>query len=76
MKEIAIQNKEQYFRENYPFYDLPRLSDKKRCVLCGKVIAVADYKVFTDDEGYEMICCPNAPSCEGTVVDWTRQNYD
>jgi hypothetical protein len=31
---------------------------------------VGDFKVFADEEEFEYICCPNAPDCDGTVIDW------
>jgi len=34
------------------------------------VFKVGDFKVFRDKRGDEFICCPNAPECNGTVIDW------
>ncbi len=70
MSEVIITNKQKYFDDNYPFGDAPKLTDKKRCIHCDKTIVVGDYKVFKDKQGVEYICCPNAPSCNGTVIDW------
>jgi hypothetical protein len=55
-----------------PFDDIPSLTDKKRCIHCDSIITVGDFKVFLDDEGDEYICCPNAPKCDGTVIDWFK----
>jgi len=30
---------------------------------------VGDFKVFLED-GEEFIYCPNAPECDGTIIDW------
>lgn len=70
MSEVIITNKQKYFDDNYPFGDAPKLTDKKRCIHCDNIIVVGDYKVFKDKQGVEYICCPNAPDCSGTVIDW------
>lgn len=72
MKELEIKDKKNYLEENYPFDDIPSLTDKKRCIHCDSIITVGDFKVFLDDEGDEYICCPNAPECDGTVIDWFK----
>jgi hypothetical protein len=69
MKEIFIRDKQKYLKENYPFEEVPLLTDFKHCIHCDKDIIVADYKVFVQD-GEEYICCPNTPECNGTVIDW------
>ena len=65
-----IKNKESYLKKNYPFEDVPDLDDIKECISCGKKIRVGDYKVQIEKTGEELIVCPNAPVCEGSVVDW------
>lgn len=70
MEEVIIKNKQKYLDDNYLFEDPPKLTDKKRCIHCDTVFTVADYKVFKDKKGNEFICCPNAPDCDGTVIDW------
>ncbi len=70
MQELNIKNKSQYLKENYPFGDVPKLTDCKRCIHCDAIFEVKDYKVFKDNKGDEFICCPNAPQCSGTVIDW------
>lgn len=72
MTELLITNKQKYFDDNYPFEDAPKLTDKKCCIHCDNIIVVGDYKVFKDKQGEEYICCPNAPDCNGTVIDWFR----
>lgn len=74
MKEIQIEDKEQFLKEHFPFEDVPELYDKKRCIHCDAVFFVGNYKVFIDEEGFEFICCPNAPECDGTVIDWFDVN--
>jgi hypothetical protein len=70
MTEIIIKDKLAYLKENYPFRNTPNLNDTKRCIHCGSVITVKDFKVYKDKAGDELICCPNAPECNGTVIDW------
>jgi hypothetical protein len=74
MEEIIIKDKKKYLEENYPFGGVPALTDKKKCIHCGKVFTVGDYKVFKDRAGEEYIYCPNAPECDGTVIDWFEAN--
>ncbi len=70
MKEVLIKDKQKYLDENYPFSDHLKLTDKFRCIHCDTIITVGDFKVFKDSTGFEFICCPNAPDCDGTVIDW------
>jgi len=70
MEELIIKNKQQYLEDNYPFEDTPKLTDKKRCLHCDNVITVGDFHVFKMKGGMEFIYCPNAPECNGTVIDW------
>ncbi|PHI18030.1 hypothetical protein CEQ90_20080 [Lewinellaceae bacterium SD302] len=72
MKELAIEDKQKFLQENYPFEDPPNLTDKRRCIHCDTVFYVGDFKVFKDNTGNELICCPKAPDCNGTVIDWFR----
>lgn len=70
MIELKINDKQKYFDDHYPFLDVPMLTDKKKCIHCNKVIIVGDYKVFKNQSGFEFISCPNAPECDGTIIDW------
>lgn len=70
MKELVIKDKQKYLNDNYPFDDVPKLTDKKYCIHCEEIITVGDYKVFKDEDGEEYIYCPNAPDCDGTIIDW------
>ena len=74
MKEIIIKDKLKYLQENSPF-EVPKLTDKKHCIHCDKDIIVGDYKVFVED-GEEYICCPNAPECNGTIIDWMDPEWN
>lgn len=70
MIEIKIEDKQKFFDANYPFGNTPKLTDMKQCIHCDNIITVGDFKVFKDDSGMEYICCPHAPDCDGTVIDW------
>lgn len=70
MTEIRITDKQNYLNKNYLFADPPKLTDLKECIHCGNIITVGDYKVLKDDTGEEYICCPHAPDCDGTIIDW------
>jgi hypothetical protein len=74
MKEIIIKDKKKYLQENYPFEKIPMLTDVKHCIHCDKDIIVGNYKVFLSN-GMEYICCPNAPECNGTVIDWMDSEW-
>ena len=70
MTELKVKDKQKYLNENYPFTDPIKLTDTKECIHCGNIITVGDFKVFKTQSGYEFIFCPNAPECNGTVIDW------
>lgn len=62
MKEIKIKDKQNYLNENYPFSEVPNLTEKKRCIHCDEIIIVGDFKVFADDEEFEYICLSQCSS--------------
>ena len=64
-----IKDKRRYLVEHYPFVGVPELTDTKHCIHCDKDIIVGDYKVEIEN-GIEYIVCPNAPECDGTLIDW------
>jgi len=70
MKEITVADKQAYLDAEYPFEPKLKLTDKMKCIHCGKIITVGDYKVYKDDYGDEYICCPNTPDCNGSIIDW------
>jgi len=70
MEELTINNKQKYLEDNYTFEGVPDLMEKKRCIHCDAIFTVGDYKVIKDHTGFEYICCPHAPDCNGTVIDW------
>lgn len=72
MKEVIVNDKQKYLDENFPFEEIPKLTDRFECIHCSSIITVGDYKVYKDETGFEFICCPNAPKCDGTVIDWIK----
>jgi len=59
----------EYLKKNYPFKDVPKMTDYKFCIHCQKPIIVGMFKIETIGD-MEFIVCPNAPECDGTVIDW------
>ena len=69
MEEIIIHDKQQYLTDNHPFGPVPAMDHEFVCIHCDKIFKVRDYKVF-EENGFEYICCPDAPECDGTIIDW------
>ena len=67
MIEIKKEDKQNFLDEHFP--NEFKLTDMKECLHCGNIITVGDFKVFKDEFG-EYICCPHAPDCDGTAIDW------
>jgi len=64
-----IKDKESYLKKNYPFATVPNLKDTFFCVHCEKCFEVSKYKVVVEN-GKEYIVCPDAPECDGSVLDF------
>lgn len=74
MKEVFITDKQEFLNKEYPFGRI-ELTEKRYCLHCGEVITVGDYKVFEDETKDKYIYCPNAPECNGTIIDWMPENF-
>ena len=71
MEEVFVEDKQKFLNEEYPLGDAPTFTDKFRCLHCGEVITVGDYKIFKEQgDDVLYIYCPNAPECDGTIIDW------
>ncbi len=70
--KIPDSEKQAYLNKEYPFKGKPQLTDKRKCLHCDQVFTVGDFRVFKDEDNVEYVCCPNAPQCDGTIVDWFR----
>lgn len=68
LKEIT-ENREEFFRNHYPFDKTPKLTARMYCPSCKQVIALKDFKVMISS-GELYIVCPNAPKCSSDPTDW------
>ena len=73
-EEIQVEDKQILLQEQG--FEKFKLIDKKYCIHCDKEITVGDYKVFVELDGFKSISCPNAPKCDGTVIDWIDFKVD
>jgi hypothetical protein len=72
-KLVQIEDRIKFFEDNYPFKNPPAMTDKVRCIHCGREYPVEAYKVVKDPHNnFLYISCAYAPSCDGTVIDWVR----
>ena len=77
MEQVQIEDKQAFLEEHYPFTPVVKLTDVFRCIHCGEVIRVKDFKAFLrESDGFIFIYCPNAPECNGTVIDWMPLDMD
>lgn len=67
---ITDEMKQDYLDKNYPFAEQPDLNDIVVCLHCFEKIRVQDFKIYRNNDGDEFISCPNAPKCDGSVIDW------
>lgn len=73
--EIQPEDKAVFLKQHYIFAEVPDLEDVKLCIHCDKTFKVRDYKSVIDlfdEEPVPLIVCPNAPDCDGTMIDWMR----
>lgn len=71
MEEVFVKDKQKFLDEQPPPFGGHKLTDKVRCLHCDEVITVGDYKIFKEEgDDFLYICCPNAPECDGTIIDW------
>ena len=70
-KFLIPVDKKDFLKREAPFK--VNYNHKKQCIHCGNVIEVKNYKVekkYLDGELCFFILCPNAPECDGTIIDW------
>lgn len=66
-KEITdMSEKKAYLEKNWSGVDF---NDEKTCIHCDEIIKVSEFKIEIQND-FEYICCPNAPRCNGTAIDW------
>ena len=77
MELVHIEDKQSFLEENYPFTPVVKLNEVFQCIHCQEVIRVVDFKAYRSEmDGSIFICCPNAPECNGTVIDWMPLDMD
>lgn len=75
-KEFSSKKqKEFYLKMHYPFEEVPKMSDRMICLVCGQKFYVEDFRVEITEcdccgDYLEIITCAFAPDCEGLVTDW------
>jgi len=71
--EIPQEERKEFF-EKHNFLPDMNYNSKRCCIHCNKIIAVSEYKIeLLDDIKY--ICCPHAPSCTGTLIDFMPKKF-
>jgi hypothetical protein len=72
VEEVIIkdEDKEKYLNDNHPCRSFDSLEFEVVCYHCNTIFKVGQYKVFIDEDEDEIICCPNAPECDGNALDW------
>ena len=72
MLEKEIRDKSKYLKKNCPYYPIPKISDKVTCIHCNKSFMVSEYRVVLWRKE-EYIVCKHFPECDGTIIDWIRE---
>lgn len=71
MKEVFVEDKQKFLDEQPPPFGGYKLTEKVRCIHCGEEVSVGDFKIFKhEDDDFLYVYCPNAPECDGTIIDW------
>jgi hypothetical protein len=68
------KEKRQEFFEKRNFLPDMNYNSKRCCIHCNEIINVSEYKVELLDD-IEYICCPNAPTCTGTLIDFMPEDF-
>lgn len=71
--EIPTEERKEFFEKHNFFSDM-NYDSKRYCIHCHEIITVSEYKIeLLNDIKY--ICCPNAPSCTGTLIDFMPEDF-
>jgi hypothetical protein len=76
---ISYKGKERtkLFRENYPFYPVPKQNERCLCIHCEKDYKIKDLQVNKSVNGNIYIMCMDFPKCNGSIIDiMTKQSDD
>ena len=70
-KHISYIGKERtkLFRENYPFYPIPKQSDTCVCIHCMQFYSYKDIQVNRSVKGHIWLMCRDYPKCNGSIID-------
>jgi hypothetical protein len=71
--EIPQEERKEFFEKNNFFPDMNYYS-KRCCIHCNQIITVSEYKIELLND-FKYICCPNAPSCTGTLIDFMPEDF-
>jgi hypothetical protein len=68
---VHIKDREKYLIDNYPKGAPPKMDTKVKCLHCGSIYSVRNYKVVRiPGHHIDYISCAHAPRCNGTAIDW------
>lgn len=70
--EIPLDEKEEFFN-SHNFRGLG-YNDEYCCIHCNEIIKVSDFKVEKLND-FLYISCPNAPTCDGTIIDFMPKSW-
>jgi len=78
--EWKIKDKQLYLNTHYPLVGVPKLTDRRFCIHCEQWFTVKDYRVQLEygfsGKKVKYIVCPNAPECDGTLLDWWDHDFE
>jgi hypothetical protein len=68
---ITYKGKERtkLFRENFPFYPIPKQSDTCVCIHCMEFYEYKEIQVNESIKGDIWLMCRDYPECNGSIID-------
>ncbi len=68
---ITYKGKERtkLFRENFPFYPIPKQSDTCVCIHCMEFYEYKEIQVNESVKGDIWLMCRDYPECNGSIID-------
>lgn len=64
------------FRENYPFYPIPKQSDTCMCNHCMEDYTYRDVQVNRSSKGDIWLMCRDYPECDAGIIDIFKMTKD
>jgi hypothetical protein len=74
-KRRCFRCKEEINIREYKVYRQPLESLTAEQLFAVKVAQTELFERAQQNGGFDLICCPNAPGCTGTAIDWLPLNY-